>query len=117
MVSLQKNFPFVVSLFLAASTLWGQRSTDVQHWTATRGSLLAERSNACSVLLSDGRAMIIGGVAGDVTLASAEFFETDGRFTAAPAMMDPRSDHACAVLPDGNVMVAGGRKGGALLNA
>ena len=108
----------LVILLAAGVVTFAQRiPTDARRWPATRGSMLAARSNACSVLLPDGRVLITGGVSDRVSLSSAEFFETDGRFSPAPDMVEARSDHACAVMPDGNVLVAGGRNGRGVTNA
>src|SRR5689334_24843602 len=90
----------------------------VNSWAPVLSQLATGRSNACTVLLADGNLLIAGGIGQDGTLASAEIFGADGRFHAAPPMMDARSSHGCALLPDGLVMVAGGRtSGGAVTNA
>src|ERR1041385_61549 len=78
----------------------------VNSWVQVLSQMTAGRSNACTVLLSDGNLLITGGIGEDGTLSSAEFFSPDGRFHAAPSMMDARSGHACALLQDGRVMVA-----------
>ena len=44
-------------------------------------------------------------------LASAAYFETDGRMTPAAPMLEPRADHVCVALEDGTVLVAGGDSG------
>lgn len=90
------------------------------------GSLLVQpggdaaglRSGACTVTLSDGRALITGGAGRGGALADVEIVSPDGsRETAAPMAM-PRSRHACAALADGRALVAGGvTTGGGATNA
>src|SRR5690349_1576613 len=114
----QGVFSLVVIMVVAGAPLLAQRTpNNVHRWSATRSSMLVTRSNARSVSLTDGRVLITGGISDDVWLSSAEFYGADGGFSAAPAMMEARSDHACSVLPDGDVIVAGGRTAGGMTNS
>src|SRR5581483_4596419 len=94
-----------------------QPSPVSNHWASAYGQMAAARSGACSVLLPDGRVLIAGGEQSTGPIASSEFFGPDGRFTAAPSMMDARSAHACALLPDGRALALGGRTAGGITNA
>ncbi|HET9407547.1 MAG TPA: Ig-like domain repeat protein [Candidatus Sulfotelmatobacter sp.] len=79
----------------------------IGNWTTT-SNLSQARSNAASVLLADGRILIIGGDGGSGALQSAEFFGTDGTVSAAAAMNGARSRHFAVVMGDGRVLVGGG---------
>ena len=59
------------------------------------------------ILLTDGRALIIGA-------AETDLYEpSTGRFTASGKLTLPRGKFGAALLPDGRVLVAGGQTGGA----
>ena len=76
------------------------------------------RSGAATVLLQDGRVLIIGGNNATGPIASADVFGTDGVFSAAAVMHTPRSGHTATVLSDGRVLVAGGTtSGGGITNS
>src|SRR5262245_7785699 len=116
----KRTFYFALVLMcITAFFMQGARPVQTAHsWAPGLSQLATGRSNACTVLLADGNLLVAGGIGQDGTLASAEFFGADGRFHAAPAMMDARSSHACALLADGRVLVAGGRtSGGAVTSA
>ena len=83
----------------------------VGNWTAT-SSLSRGRSNASSVLLSDGRTLFIGGDGGSGPVQSVEIFGTDGTVSAAAAMNVARSRHFAVVLRNGRVLVGGGNTAG-----
>lgn len=80
-------------------------------WAPAPGALAQARTGAAAAALPDGRILFTGGdplLAGSTPLATAEFFNPDGSFSAAPAMNYARSKHTASVLPDGRVLVAGG---------
>jgi hypothetical protein len=83
------------------------------------GRMSATRAGATSVLLPDGRVMIVGGTDGDgEPLASVELFNTDGTFTPGPAMNQARTGHAAIALLSGEVLVTGGTtSGGGVTNS
>jgi len=77
------------------------------------GSLRQPRSGAQSVLLPDGRVLVVGGATGRrgslVPTASAELFDPiTGRFTDAGSMAEARYKHAAVRLNDGRVLVIAG---------
>ncbi len=73
------------------------------------GQMSSARVGAATVLLPDGRMMIIGGAdASGNPLNTAEFFNTDGTFSPAPSMSSPRTGHAAIWLLTGEVLVTGG---------
>ena len=81
-------------------------------WSALP-DLPAGRIGAASVVLADGRTMLIGGdgSAGHV-LASVAVLAADGSgWSDMPPLMGPRAAAAIALLPDGKVLVAGGMSG------
>ncbi len=81
-------------------------------WRRTM-SLHTARAYAVSALLPDGRVLIAGGATADknynTTLASAELYdERAGRWTTTGSLYQARQDAVSAVLPNGDVLVAGG---------
>jgi len=74
------------------------------------GTMAAARSGAATVLLTDGRVLVTGGSdAAGATLSAAEFFNSDGSFTAAPPMNFARSGHTATLLQDGRVLDEGSK--------
>ncbi|HJS98061.1 MAG TPA: kelch repeat-containing protein, partial [Terriglobales bacterium] len=72
----------------------------------------------CAVVLQDGRILIGGGSDASGATAKVDIFNTDGSWSAAPAMLSPRTHQACAALQDGQVLVAGGiTTGGGVTNS
>jgi N-acetylneuraminic acid mutarotase len=66
------------------------------------------------VLLLDGRTMLIGGGSGPQALASVLVLAADGSgWSDLPQLTGVRLGAAAALLPDGKVLVAGGRSGSA----
>ena len=89
----------------------------IGNWTTT-SNLSQARSNSASVLLPDGRILLIGGDGGSGALSSAELFGTDGAVTPAAAMNVARSRHFAVVMSDSRVLVGGGTTtGGATTNS
>lgn len=72
----------------------------------------------CAILLPDGRILIAGGSDANGPTAGVDIFNTDGTWSSAPAMISPRVHQACAVLPGGQVLAAGGlTTGNAITNS
>jgi len=92
-------------------------------WTTLASAMQTARAYATATSLADGRVLFAGGAATGVSglfsapdatdTASAETFDAaTGRFTAAGSMPGGgRVDHVAALLPDGDVLVAGGMDG------
>jgi hypothetical protein len=87
----------------------GAAAAEAPYTWSSVGPMGTARTDACAVLLQDGRALVIGGLGADGSaLASAEFFNADYIFTAAPPLNTARTNQSCSMLTDGRVLVAGG---------
>jgi hypothetical protein len=66
-----------------------------------------------STLLTDGRVLVAGGLKdlgpADYYAAAEIYQSATGQFTATGPMLEPRSEHDAFVLPDGSVLIYGGR--------
>lgn len=92
-------------------------------WSLT-GSMTAPRSGHDAVLLPNGEVLVAGGLNADLgqcgTLASAELFNpATGAWTPTGSMATGRYDFVMTVLPNGEVLAAGGTNcgGGGLTSA
>ncbi|WP_233261598.1 kelch repeat-containing protein [Vitiosangium sp. GDMCC 1.1324] len=82
-------------------------------WTAV-GSMSSIRGYATATLLANGKVLVVGGSryeSSEVTaLATAEIYDpSSGTWSATGSMSTPRYHHTATLLPDGKVLVAGGR--------
>jgi hypothetical protein len=82
-------------------------------WTPT-SPMSTPRTGHTMTTLADGTVLVAGGQNGGVPLLSAEVFDPAGNggagsWRATGFLTDPRIDHAASLLPDGSVLVAGGR--------
>ena len=84
-------------------------------WTTT-GALHTTRWAHRAVALADGRVMVVGGreqvfsQSGYTTLATAEIYDpATGTWAVARPLTEARFGHAATLLPDGRVLVVGGR--------
>jgi hypothetical protein len=78
------------------------------------GALTATRMLHAATELADGRILLTGGLpatGSDVyaTSTSELFNPATGGFTASGAMASPRTGHTATRLPDGRILIAGGR--------
>jgi hypothetical protein len=71
------------------------------------------RHDHTATLLSDGRVLNVGGFESDPLYtyrAVAEVYDpTTGKFSAVASLEVPTANHIAVLLPDGRVLVAGGR--------
>jgi hypothetical protein len=79
-------------------------------------SMTTRRSGHTAVLLPNGKVLLAGGTTGSTSdwtfLASAELYDpVTRRFTATGGMMVPRASHTAVLLPNGQVLIAGGHAG------
>jgi hypothetical protein len=82
---------------------------------SSTGSMNDQRGEHTATLLADGKVLVVGGftdfpcLASPGALSSAEVYDPGvGTFTAAASMMVARGRQAAALLPNGDVLVAGG---------
>jgi len=83
---------------------------------ATVDSLPQARWGAASVVLGDGRVMVVGGATGsssnDATASVVIFDPKTGAWSAATSMLQARAYPMAVTLADGSVLVAGGSRNG-----
>ena len=76
------------------------------------GSLATARYGHTATLLNNGKVLVVGGfssISSPTLLSSAEVFDpSTGKFSAAGNTTVARAKHAAALLPNGNVLIAGG---------
>jgi hypothetical protein len=84
---------------------------DSGSWTAT-GTMVEPRTGHTATLLADGTVLVAGGSSDSAAtdmLASAERYDPEsGTWSATGPMIDRRYYHIATLLPDGQVLVAGG---------
>ncbi len=105
----------LVLLFACGAATFQLRAQEsfgsVANWRPT-AALNKARAKACALRLADGRVLVTGGTdSSNGILASAELFRARPpaeRFEEAPSLQFARAGHACVLLPDGRVLVAGG---------
>lgn len=87
------------------------------HWKET-ADLRHARTNHAAVLLPNGKVLVIGGITpesqGGPFLASAELFDPTanggrGGWSEAGGLHEGRAEHTATLLPNGKVLVVGGR--------
>src|SRR5262249_36671798 len=82
-------------------------------WTSAN-PMHTPRAGHTATLLPNGKVLVAGGLASQAdpptnTLSSAELYDRDsGTWRPTGAMIEPRSDHTAPLLPNGDVLVAGG---------
>ncbi len=103
-------FQFV--LFSAGAAVISARSAAT--FTAT-GSMTSGRAAHTGTLLPNGKVLIAGGYSPtgfSPSSATAELFDpSTGAFKPTGSMSTPRGGHTATLLPDGRVLIVGGRNG------
>ncbi|MBI4386547.1 MAG: hypothetical protein HY551_04135, partial [Elusimicrobia bacterium] len=104
------------SAILSSSELYDPAS---KTWTQT-GALNIPRAGHVSALLPNGTVLVSGGYlneAATATTRAAEIYYPDsGRWVMTGVMVSSRQAHTATLLPDGNVLVAGGSGNNGYLN-
>jgi hypothetical protein len=99
--------------FVAETEIWSARTG---RWERAQG-LRRPRGGHTATLLPDGRVLVAGGTAigwtPDAPDAIAEIWDAvSGQWSPAGNLKSVRYDHTASLLPDGRVLVAGGRQSG-----
>lgn len=88
-------------------------------WTAA-SSMTYTRARHTATLLPDGNVLVTGGTTGASTAAistSETYYPASKRWVSTAQTMNiPRQNHTATLLPDGNVLVAGGSSTGTYTN-
>ena len=98
---------------VARAELWDPRTRSFE----PAGTLVEPRISHTASLLPDGRVLVVGGTlarpegSAELTIfASAEVWDPTSRsFSPAGTLAQPRVSHTATSLPDGRVLIAGGR--------
>lgn len=79
--------------------------------TLTKGSMATARAFHTSVLLSDGRVLVLGGIdaSGNPVDTAEIYYPATDQFTSGGKLLVARFMHSASLLGDGKVLVAGGR--------
>jgi hypothetical protein len=79
---------------------------------APTGAMTVSRAEATATLLPNGKVLIAGGISGGysfIPTASAELYDpSSGTFAPTGSMAVPRFAHSATLLPNGDVLIAGG---------
>jgi Kelch motif len=111
------KLPKLLLGFLVLSALqgWNAKAQSPETFVPT-GKMTIPRWLHTATLLKDGRVLIAGGEYapnpnGLPTQASAELYDpSTGSFSITGSMTTPREVHTATLLPDGRVLIAGGRQ-------
>jgi hypothetical protein len=102
-------FAAILTVSLAVTTVTAHAQTGIFSVT---GSMTAPRFQHTVTLLANGQVLATGGFSGpgfSAALASAELYNpTTGTFSATGSMSTGRLDHTATLLPNGQVLIAGG---------
>ncbi|MCK6591217.1 MAG: hypothetical protein L6Q76_27000 [Polyangiaceae bacterium] len=72
-------------------------------------SMAGPRAYHCTVRLSSGKVLVVGGIDGENVLASAEIYDpATNKWTLAASMSVARAALECTLLPNGHVLVTNG---------
>ena len=106
------GYYFTLSWFLHRFSPTEQ--TGAERWKKA-ATLRVPRAFATSVPLSDGRLWILGGLGSKTILQTTEILQekADGtwKVTQGPNLPNPLFGHCATILPNGNVLIAGGFDG------
>ena len=93
--------------YLASADLYNYKTNTF----SPTGSMTTPRAMSAGTWISgQGELLVAGGYNSTGPLASAEYYTaTTGKFTATGSMSTPRYNAAAAALPDGTVLITGGR--------
>jgi uncharacterized repeat protein (TIGR02543 family) len=103
------NYPNNAELYDPASNSW-----------SSAGSMSAGRYVATATLLPNGQVLVVGGDSGGGYLNNADLYDPTGNagagtWSTVGSMATPRYTHSTTLLPNGRLLVVGGRNGGTYL--
>lgn len=106
----------LVTVLLLGNVLVVPPSSRARGVALASASLNVPRADHTATLLPDGQVLVVGGhgdaKSGDRALNSAETYNTaTNAWTRTRPLATPRTGHTATLLPDGRVLVVGGRDG------
>jgi hypothetical protein len=107
------NSGLSVGDYIFIDGMYSDPQASIEGFQATNGSMAAARTYAASIVLSDGRVLVTGGLVSASPVATCTIYDpATGMWSAAASMHSARSRHAIiALLSAGNkgkILVAGG---------
>jgi hypothetical protein len=104
----------VMSMCIGSYLLAQVPQTRANRWEFL-GSTAVARTGACAVQMTDGRLLLAGGGPPGAS-RKVDILDAGGAFTAGAEMGAGHARHACALLPDGKILVTGGFDGQQVMN-
>ncbi|MGH9523766.1 MAG: kelch repeat-containing protein, partial [Terriglobales bacterium] len=108
----------LVLLLIVSSICAMAQAPPAPPFAVATGSMNTARFNAATVVLADGRVLVVGGSDGTNILNTAEVYDPQyGTFSGTGTMTSPRKNATATLLNNGTVLVTGGYDGTNILSS